>query len=140
MIIAIVDGQGGGIGKSLIEKIKASITWEYEIIALGTNTTATSVMLRAGADYGASGENAIIYNAPRVNVIIGALGIVSANSFHGEFSPKMAGAIGESDIIKILIPSNRCNLYVAGAKDTLLAEYIDDAVALLDSLYKAKEI
>ena len=140
MIIAVIDGQGGGIGKTVIEKIKSTIKWDYEIIALGTNTVATSVMLKAGANYGASGENAIVYNASRVNVIIGAIGIVAANSLHGELSPNMSSAIGESDVIKILIPSNKCNLLVAGTKDTLLAEYIEDTISLLDSLYKAKEI
>jgi hypothetical protein len=138
--IAVIDGQGGGIGKSVIEKIKGTISWEYSILALGTNSNATALMLKAGANAGATGENAIVYNATRVDMIIGAIGIVAANSFHGELSPTMAKAVGESDALKILIPSNKCNLLVAGTRETMLAEYIDAAVKLLDQVATGQKV
>lgn len=134
MKIGVIDGQGGGIGKAVVEKIKASISWDYTITALGTNAVATAVMLKAGADDGATGENAIVYNAPKCDVIIGPIGIVAANSLHGELSPKMANAVGESGAAKILIPSNKCSLLVAGSAEKMLGEYIEDAIRLLESL------
>ena len=136
MRIAVIDGQGGGIGKSVIEKIKGALGQEASIIALGTNSTATAGMLRAGADDGATGENAVIHNASRCDVIIGAIGVIAANSFHGEMSPAMAKAVAESEAVKILIPINKCSLLVAGMRENMLADYLDDAVKLLLKLRK----
>ena len=131
MRIAVIDGQGGGIGKSVIDKIRLTFSEQASIIALGTNSIATSAMIKAGADEGATGENAIIYNVPKCDVIIGTVGIVAANSFHGELSPQMAQAIAESDAIKILIPINKCNLLIAGSKESMLSDYIEDMLNLL---------
>jgi NAD(P)-dependent dehydrogenase (short-subunit alcohol dehydrogenase family) len=103
MKIAVVDGQGGGIGKALVEKLRIEFGNDIEITALGTNALATSLMLRAGADEGASGENAIVYNAGRVDVIIGPIGIIAADSMLGELTPAMAKAIAGSSAKKILI-------------------------------------
>jgi len=124
MRIAVVDGQGGGIGKSIVEKLKARFGSKIEIIALGTNVLATAAMLKAGADEGASGENAIVVNVPKVDIITGTVGIISANSMLGELSPAMALAIAESPAKKILIPLNRCNLHIVGA-DCDLPQSID---------------
>ena len=110
--LAVVDGKGGGIGKALIERIKKE-DLNIEIIALGTNSAATANMLKGGADEGATGENAIIYNSSRVDIIMGVVAIIMANSMMGELSPKMALAIGESDALKILIPTSRCNIKIA---------------------------
>jgi hypothetical protein len=133
MRIAVIDGQGGGIGKSIIEKLRLSLGQSLDIIALGTNVLATSAMLKAGADEGASGENAILVNAPKVDLIIGSLGIIAANSMLGELSPAMARAIAESPAKKLLIPLNRCNLYVIGARNETLPQYIDDMVETVKS-------
>jgi len=128
MRIAVVDGQGGGIGKSLVEKIKARYKDQVDVIALGTNAVATSLMIRGGADDGASGENAIIVNAKKVDLIVGAVGIISANSMLGELTPAMAKAISESPAKKILIPLNRCNLMVTGVANATLPEHIEEVV------------
>lgn len=133
MRIAVIDGQGGGIGKSIIEKLRLSLGQSLDIIALGTNVLATSAMLKAGADEGASGENAILVNAPKVDLIIGSLGIIAANSMLGELSPAMARAIAESPAKKLLIPLNRCNLYVIGARNETLPQYIDEMVETVKS-------
>ena len=131
MKIMVVDGQGGGIGKSIIEKLRQVYKKEVEIIALGTNALATLSMVKAGADIGATGENAIVFNVRKADVIMGTIGIVVANALHGELSPKMSEAIGSSDAQKILIPINRCSILVAGMKDNMLNEYIDEAVCMI---------
>jgi hypothetical protein len=132
MKIGVIDGQGGGMGKTVIAKLRAAVTKEQaSIIALGTNSTATEAMLKAGADCGATGENAVIYNARRCDVIIGAIGIIAANSFMGEMSPAMAAAVADNDALKILIPISKCHLMVAGTKEAMISVYIDDAIELL---------
>lgn len=127
--IAVVDGQGGGVGKALVEKLRQTFGRKVYIIALGTNSLATSSMLKAGADVGATGENAITVTAAGVDIIMGALGIVAADSMLGEITPAMARAIGQSAAQKILIPINRCSLTVVGLKNMQFNEYIAEAVA-----------
>jgi hypothetical protein len=131
MVIACIDGQGGGIGKVVIEKLRQAFGNDTEIIALGTNAMATALMIKAGANEGASGENSIVLNAPKVDVIIGAIGIIAANSMLGELTPTMAAAIASSPALKILIPLNKCNIQVAGAKNEPLPHYIDDTIIIL---------
>ncbi|QUH27029.1 DUF3842 family protein [Serpentinicella alkaliphila] len=129
MKIAVIDGQGGGIGRSLIEKIKGK--GDFKIIALGTNTLATGNMLKAGASNGATGENAIVFNSSRVDIIMGPIGIITANSMLGELTPKMAQAISESSAKKILIPFNKCNIYITGVTDESLQNHLESAVQKL---------
>lgn len=131
MLIACIDGQGGGIGKIIVEKLRLSFGNNIQIIALGTNALATALMIKAGANEGASGENAIAYNASRVGVIIGVIGIISANSMLGELTPNMATAIASSPALKILIPLNKCNIQIAGTINEPLPHYIDDAITIL---------
>lgn len=131
MRIAVIDGQGGGIGKAIVEKIRNEFGDAVEIIALGTNALATSAMLKNGADEGATGENAIVFNADKVDIITGAIGIIAANAMLGELTPAMARAIGESPAKKVLIPMNRCNIQIAGVTGTTLLQYIEDAVQLI---------
>ena len=132
-MIAVVDGQGGGIGKSLVEKLRNAFGEKTEIMALGTNAAATSMMLKAGASEGATGENAIAVNVRKADYIVGTIGIIAANSMLGELTPKMAEAISESPAKKVLVPLSRCNLYVAGLSAGPLPRYIDNAVEIIRS-------
>lgn len=137
MKIAVIDGQGGGIGKAIVEKIRKELPEDIDIVALGTNAAATMLMLKAGANEGASGENAIVYNANRVDIIIGAIGIIVANSMLGELTPSMARAIAESPAKKILIPLNRCNVEIVGVKNEPLPHYVENLVEMVKGyLYK----
>ncbi|MGN1314983.1 MAG: DUF3842 family protein [Lachnospiraceae bacterium] len=131
MKIAIIDGQGGRIGKALVEQIKKK--WpDRELYAIGTNTLATSAMLKAGADYGATGENPCIVNARDAHVILGPVGIVFADSLLGEITPAIATAVGSSNAYKILIPTNRCNHCIVGIGEGTLSQYILQAVQQLE--------
>ena len=131
MRIAVIDGQGGGVGRAVIEKLCPLLGTDVELIALGTNAIATSAMLRAGAHMGATGENAIVYNAARVDLIIGPIGIVIPNAMLGECTPNMAANIAQSPAHKVLIPFNKCNLELAGLCEQPLSELIDDAITLI---------
>lgn len=123
----IIDGQGGKIGKMVVEELKKALP-QYELLAIGTNSIATSAMLKSGADFGATGENPVIYNCTDADIIIGPIGIIVANSFHGEITPQMAMAVGESRAKKILIPINKCNVVVMGTKELSYSEYIQQVV------------
>ena len=127
MIAAVVDGQGGGIGKALVAGIKAELP-DVRVIALGTNSMATGQMLRAGADDGATGENAIIHNMNHVDIVCGVIGILNANSMLGELTPAMANAIGGSHTYKVLLPINRCHIHVVSVEDAPLGVHIENAV------------
>ena len=105
--IAVIDGQGGGIGSFIIKALRDNFGENIEVIALGTNSTATAAMLKARANKGATGENAIIWNTSRVDIITGSLSIVLANSMLGELSPAMSAAIASSKAKKILLPLNQ---------------------------------
>ena len=133
MKITIIDGQGGKIGQSIIEQLK-KMRPDLELYAIGTNGIATSAMLKAGADYGATGENPAIVNAQNSDIIVGPIGIVFANSLLGEITPAIATAIGTSSAYKILIPVNRCNHYIVGCADIGLGEYIRMECEKIDSI------
>ena len=132
--ILIIDGQGGGLGKSIIEQLKSERTAKslssFEITAAGTNSAASAAMLRAGADIAATGENAVIYNSRRADIIAGAVGICIANSMRGEISPNIANAVCESEAVKILIPvpMSKCNINIMGVTEKPMAQYIAEAV------------
>lgn len=128
---AVVDGQGGGIGRALVEQIKRAHP-SLHVRALGTNTSATAAMLKGGADDGATGENAIVYNAGQMQVILGPVAILAANGLLGEVTPQMAAAIGGSRALKILVPSQRCNIRLAIGQPQPLQIYLEEAVRLLD--------
>ena len=119
MTIMVIDGQGGKMGKGLVEMLKKSCP-EDEILAIG--------MLKAGADAGATGENPAVVTSRTADIIVGPMGIVIADSLMGEITPKMAVAIGQSPAKKVLIPVNRCQHFVVGCRDVSMGEYVKLAV------------
>lgn len=127
MKLMVIDGQGGRMGKSIVEQMKKDFPQD-EILAIGTNSIATAAMLKAGADAGATGENPAVVGSETADVIIGPMGIVIADSLLGEITPKMAVAIGRSRAKKVLIPVNRCQHFVVGCQDLPLGEYVRLAV------------
>ena len=128
MRIAVIDGQGGGIGKYVTERLRKEIPEDVEIIALGTNALATAAMLKAGANEGASGENAVIFTSGQVDLIVGPIGIIMANSMLGEVTPRMAEAISSSSARKILLPVTRHNLEIAGYDPEPLPHLVDNLI------------
>ncbi len=127
--IVVIDGQGGSIGRSVVEKL-VERGYRDNIICIGTNATATQNMLKGGARQGATGENPVVCACRDASFIIGPIGIMMADSMLGEITPGIAAAIGRSDAHKILIPINKC-VTVSGVRDISLNEYIDDAVEKL---------
>lgn len=130
MNILVIDGQGGRMGSLIVEKIKACGIAE-KITAIGTNSIATSAMLKAGADRAATGENPVIVNSRSADFIIGPIGIIAADSLLGEITPPMANAVASCSAFKILIPTSRCNHYIAGIRDIPLGGLVDAAVLKL---------
>jgi len=123
--ICVIDGQGGGIGSKIISCLKEMFHETIEIIALGTNAIATAQMLKAKANRGASGENAIIQTVKRADIIIGPLSIIVAHSMMGEVTPPMAEAVAASSAKKILIPLTQENIEIAGLEPLPLPQLID---------------
>ena len=126
--ICVIDGQGGGIGSTVIKKLKAFFGENVEIIALGTNAIATAQMLKAKANRGASGENAIVQTAGKVDVIIGTIAVVMAHSMMGEVTPKMAEAVANSPAKKLLIPLSQENIEVVGISSVPLPHLIENLI------------
>ena len=118
--VLVIDGQGGGIGKQLTQIIKENFPL-IKIHAVGTNVLATQAMLKSGADDGSTGENAVIVGCRTADIIIGPLGIVIADSLMGEITPKMATAVGQSNAIRLLIPTNQCDNRIAGVDNYSLS-------------------
>ena len=133
MNVVIIDAQGGGIGKQLVAAVKKELP-EARVTAVGTNWAATSAMLGAGADSGATGENAVIVACRTADVILGPVGIVIADSLLGEISPAMAAAVGQSAAKRILIPFDHCNNIIAGASVLPVGKRIRAAVEALRAL------
>lgn len=118
--IAVIDGQGGGIGAAIVKRLRDDFKEEVEIIALGTNSVATSAMMKARANRGATGENAIARTSREVDVIAGPVSIIMANSMLGELTPRMAEAISSSRAVKVVLPMTQERLEVIGvAKEPL---------------------
>lgn len=128
MTILVIDGQGGGMGAALVAQLKDKLPGTSELICVGTNALATAAMLKAGAGRGATGENAVVVNAPKADIILGPLGILLANGIMGEVSPAMAAAISGSDAQKIVIPSSHCGCAVVGVQERRLEDYLKLAV------------
>ena len=135
--IAVIDGQGGGIGTTIIKRIKEVFGERTELWALGTNAIATAQMMKAGANRGATGENAIRHSAAQADVIIGPIAILLANAMMGEMTPLMVRAIGESKAPKLILPLTQEPIAVVGTireplphmVDRLISEHLSHYVA-----------
>ena len=127
MKVVIIDGQGGKMGQMIIERIKGA-NIPCELTAIGTNSIATSAMLKAGADAGATGENPVVVASRDADVIIGPIGIIAADSLIGEVTPAMATAVGQSSAKKLLLPVNLCNNIIVGTGSLPMARLIAEAV------------
>ena len=130
MKILIIDGQGGGVGRSIVAALKAAMPAQ-PVVALGTNAQATAAMLKAGADLGATGEGAIRYQCKSADIILGVTGILHANAMLGEITPGIAAAVSLSEARKVLVPLDRCGLLIAGVEKQPLDSLIRKAVELV---------
>ena len=127
MKIVVVDGQGGRLGKLLIEGLKQRCP-QVPVYAMGTNSIATATMLKAGADFGATGENPVVRAVMDADVVLGPMGVVVAHAILGEVTPVMAEAVGGCRARKILVPMNSCGVVVAGVQEQPLSSYVEQAV------------
>jgi hypothetical protein len=132
--IAVIDGQGGGVGSVIIKRLRENLGEEVEVIGLGTNAMATGAMLKAGANKGASGENAIVQTVKTAEIIIGAIGIVLANSMMGELTPRMAEAIASSPATKYLLPLKTLGLEIVGASKEPLPHLVDQMIKRIQEI------
>ena len=137
MMILVVDGQGGGLGRLLVRELKGAVP-QAEIAAVGTKSTAANAMMKAGADFAATGENAVVVNCRHADIIVGAVGIVIADSMWGEITPRMAQAVGQSDARRVLIPINLCSNLVVGVSEMSMSKLVQAAVDTVRRLTEKK--
>ena len=135
MNILVIDGQGGQLGGQLIKSLKLYLN-EINITAVGTNSTATATMLKAGANQAATGENPVVVACRKADVIIGPIGIVIADALFGEITPQMAVTVGQADAVRILLPVNKCDNLVAGISDLNMTTIIADVISKVKELIK----
>ena len=133
MRAVVIDGQGGGLGRQVVAAVKGKYK-DIEVVAIGTNATATQAMLKAGADVAATGENPLIVNVRNADVIIGPVGIVIADSLFGEITPKMAKAVGQSRARRLLIPVNLCSNIVIRVTNLSISVMVNGVLEELDKL------
>ncbi|MBQ9277686.1 MAG: DUF3842 family protein [Lachnospiraceae bacterium] len=127
MTILVIDAQGGGVGKQLVTALKQNIEDAY-VLAVGTNSTATTAMLKAGADEAATGENSVMVGCRKADIIVGPIGIIIADALLGEVTPKMALAVSQSSAKRILIPFNHCDNIIVGIDDFSTGKLIKQAI------------
>lgn len=129
-VVLLIDGQGGRIGKLLAEQL-AQKSDQIELICVGTNSIATSTMMKAGSARGATGENAVVVNCKKADFIIGPIGIAVSDSMLGEITPAMACAVGQSNAVRLLIPFNLCGSVIIGVESTSIKDLIVQTIAEL---------
>jgi hypothetical protein len=127
--VLIIDGQGGNMGRQLVEQLLLQSNITLEVTVVGTNAIATANMLKASARVqGATGENAVVVAARKADVIVGPVGIVMADSLMGEITPAMANAVAQSNAYKVLLPVNKCNHFIVGVRDDSMSQLVQQAV------------
>ncbi len=129
--IAVIDGQGGGIGSIVVKRLRDEFGDTVEILALGTNAAATTAMMKSRANKGATGENAIVRNAGKVDIVVGPLSIVLPNAMLGELTPKMAEAVASSDVKKILLPLNQEGIDIVSVEKEPLPHMIEKIIEII---------
>lgn len=132
--VCVIDGQGGGIGSLIVKRLREAFEERVEILALGTNAAATMAMMKAKANRGASGENAICHTVKEADVIVGPMSIVLSNSMLGELTPRMAEAIASSKALKVLLPLTQENVRLIGVKREPLPHYVEELVETLKEI------
>ena len=137
MEILVIDGQGGGLGRQLVAAVKKAVP-QAVVTAIGTNSAATSTMLKAGADRAATGENAVVVNCRNADIIVGPIGIVIADALLGEITPAMAAAVCQSGAKRVLIPVNHCENYIVGVPDQPIGSLVAAAVQKVKALCAGK--
>ena len=131
--VLVIDGQGGGLGRQLVSALAAACP-EAELTAVGTNSLAANAMLKAGASRAATGENAVVVNCRRADVIVGPIGIVIADALLGEITPAMAAAVCQSGAKRVLVPINHCENYVVGVPDQPISQLVAAAAQKVKEL------
>ena len=131
--VLVIDGQGGGLGRQLVSALAAACP-EAELTAVGTNSLAANAMLKAGASRAATGENAVVVNCRRTDVIVGPIGIVIADALLGEITPAMAAAVCQSGAKRVLVPINHCENYVVGVPDQPVSQLVAAAAQKVKEL------
>lgn len=137
MNILVIDAQGGGLGRQLVAAIKTNYP-AHTVTAVGTNSLATSAMLKAGADQTATGENAVAVNCRRADIIVGPVGIVIADALLGEITPAMATAVGQSTATRVLIPINHCDNIIAGVSELSMSKLLKSAMERIGEVLTQK--
>ena len=133
MEILVIDGQGGGLGRQLVAAVKKAVP-QAVVTAIGTNSAATSAMMKAGADRAATGENAVVVGCRRADVILGPIGIVIADALLGEITPAMAAAVCQSPARRVLVPINHCENIVVGVPDQPIGQLVAAAAQKVKEL------
>ena len=131
--VVVIDGQSGRVGQLFVERVQAA-KLPCQVVAIGTNAIATSAMLKAGAQSGATGENPVIVACRTADIVAGPIGILSADSLMGEITPAMALAVGQCSATKLLFPVSHCNNVVVGTQSLTLSRLMEEAVELLRSM------
>ena len=131
--VLVIDGQGGGLGRQLVAALSAQCP-DIRLTAVGTNSLAANAMLKAGAQRAATGENAVVVNSRRADIIVGPIGIVIADALLGEITPAMATAVCQSNATRVLIPVNHCENYIVGVPDQPISSLVAAAVQKVKEL------
>ena len=138
MIIAVIDGMGGGIGAQVVSALREELPSYVEVYALGTNSIATSAMMKAHANKGATGENAIIVSSKKANIIVSPISIVMPNSMMGEVTSSISEAVCDSEAFKIFLPIMPENFEVVGIEKKPLSLLIKDTIKIIKREFNIK--
>ncbi|MDO8885677.1 DUF3842 family protein [Candidatus Oleimmundimicrobium sp.] len=140
MVIAVIDGMGGSIGRQIVTRLRENLPGEVEIMILATNAIAASNMMKAGANRAASGENALSFSLKKADIVVGPISIVIPNSFMGELTPKMAESIAGCEAEKILLPLSHPHVNLIGVEQIPLPHLMEEVVKLIRKKLGLKEV